>query len=163
MFILQTFTEPLPCAKMFCSCICDHIICFDVHLLGGKAQSDASGIGVAPGGLWEYSRGGTSSREGNAGACQRRCPGGLWSRVQFENCGPEEASLPRLCPCRSHPSAAAENELRRARAWLTEAQAPAHNLGLSLPLPCSSRLPGLTVVLIAPEFSSGWQFSQSKH
>lgn len=59
-------------------------------------------------------------------------------------------------------SSTVKDELQSGGGWLTDDQTPVYNLGLSL-LTGSSRLPGSSVVWIAPEFSSGRQVSQSKH
>lgn len=145
---------------MFCSFICDQMICFEV------SQSLVGNLQVKPrvvhlwlewsGGLW--GKGGAPHSEAwGWGVGQRSRPGGLGSSVEFERSWPRRGQptfLWSVRPCRLHPA-----QCRMSGREQEVGSSP----GLSLLCPCSSRLPGLSVVLIVPEFSSGRQFSQSKH
>ena len=69
--------EPVPCARMFCSCICDRIIHLDVHLAGGDGQVKPRvmhlGLGQPRGAVGIEQRG-TSSGGGKAGGLSEKVP-----------------------------------------------------------------------------------------
>lgn len=60
-------------------------------------------IGVAPGGLGNIAEGHLIQRREGGSLSEKVLEGQIWARFAFENSWPEEAGIPCVCPCRSHP------------------------------------------------------------
>lgn len=146
---------------MFCRFFCDRIIGFDVtqNLVGGNLQLKPRMIhpctSVSPrkcGVLWKLRRG-TAVR------------GLSWGFVRgdaLESCDPELSwrtdsdGCPRRLPLWVSPGKAREEQ--------QSGGVPARSQSRAFPpFNVSFKAARFRVVLIAPEFSSGWQFPQSKH